>query len=304
MHRFPDWTPVEALKGAAIHMLSHDATEWRGIHCSVIRHQDWNVDDVMYDGHWIGLNLSTQALSFEARCGAKWASVFVPSHAYWVIPEGQPFSVRRGPPCYALCAVIDGAFLDSILGAHHELKEGVGHSNDVVSHVFRGLMDHAVNGDADPRATTALIHSLVFALASRHGTAAAAQLWRGALTQGQLTAIITWIKQNLERALTVEEIASHLGMKAAPFSRAFKRATGKTPWDFVIGTRLECAVNLLRRGRSVSVVAEECGFSDQAHLSRLFKRSYGISPAAFSARHRHQSLSIETPRTFDLAAPG
>jgi AraC family transcriptional regulator len=301
MRKFPDWTPIEAMRGAQINVISSDAAEWHGFHFSIVHHRDWQVDDVMYDGHYVGLNLSSAPLIFEAKVGSEWATVHLPPRAYWVIPEDEHFSVRRGPVCSALNAVIDGVFLDSIVGGHRTLGTGVGPSDDAVSHVLLALMDYVLNGSRDAQTTSALIRSMVLALVDRFGEVPNQQ-GRTSLTRAQLATVISWVERNLAAPLSVELMAAQLGLNTAHFSRAFKRATGKTPWGFVMGARLERAVRLLRSGESATVVAEECGFSDQAHLSRLFKRTYGISPAAYSAKYRHRNVRVQARSRLKLTA--
>lgn len=281
-----DGTRVEALKAATIKAVSDDGPEWHGVHLELVRHQGWIVDDLMFDGHFIGMNLSDRTTHFEMRCGPSWAPAQIAPRAFWIIPEGQAFSVRRCDSSFAADVIIDGAFLDSVLGEHYELNGGCGLSDDLLSHLLQALVERVTKpAVCDARATKAIVEAFLLALATRHGGPASAAA-RSALTRHQLRSLFAWIQHNLGDALTVDRIAERVGMSAAHFSRAFKRATGKTPWGYVVDLRLERAAALLKAGESASGVAESCGFSDQAHLSRLFKRRYGTSPAAFSASHR------------------
>ena len=62
----------------------------------------------------------------------------------------------------------------------------------------------------------------------------------------------------------------------------FKRSTGLPPHQYVIRERTEKAKALLfKTDLPISVVARDCGFSDQAHLTRHFKRAVGTTPARF-----------------------
>ena len=80
-------------------------------------------------------------------------------------------------------------------------------------------------------------------------------------------------------------MAERVGLSAAHFSREFKRSTGNTPWEHVVQLRLEGARQLLESGESASEAALRFGFSDQSHLSRLFKLKYGVTPSSFKS-HR------------------
>ena len=68
-------------------------------------------------------------------------------------------------------------------------------------------------------------------------------------------------------------------MSESTFLRAVKATTGQTPLELIRDRRLDAACGLLRRdGVSIGEVAIATGFADQAHLSRSFKKAFGVSP--------------------------
>lgn len=105
---------------------------------------------------------------------------------------------------------------------------------------------------------------------------------RGALSAAQRTLAQDFIEQNLGRTLELAEIAAELNMSAGTFSRQFQRSTGMAPYAYVTERRLALARCLLERRVPTKQVAASCGFSDQAHLTRMFARRFGVTPAAFS----------------------
>ena len=77
-------------------------------------------------------------------------------------------------------------------------------------------------------------------------------------------------------------MAAVAGLSPNHFSKLFKRSTGLPPHQYVIRERTEKAKALLTgTDLPVSVVAQDCGFSDQAHLTRHFRRLVGTTPARF-----------------------
>jgi AraC family transcriptional regulator len=285
-----DGTRVDALEEATIKAVSDGGPEWQGVHIELVRHEGWIVDDLMFDGPFIGMNVSDRVTHFEMRCGGEdWTPMQIGPNEFWIVPEGQAFSVRRCGWSFAADVLIDGTILDSLLGTHYELKSGCGVVDDLLSHLLNALVERITRPNAcDPRATRAMVEAFLLTLATRHGVPASPAT-RSALTRYQLRSLFDWVENHLDTPLSVEQMAAHVGMSAAHFSRAFKRATGKTPWGYVVDVRLERAATLLKQGVNPSTVADRCGFSDQAHLSRLFKRRYGSSPAAYSALHRMQN---------------
>ena len=81
------------------------------------------------------------------------------------------------------------------------------------------------------------------------------------------------------------EMADCACMSRFHFARVFRDVTGKTPMEYVLEQKIECAKRRLATGRcSIAAVAAMCGFSDQSHLTRVFRRSQGETPAQFKRR--------------------
>src|SRR3712207_3080123 len=68
--------------------------------------------------------------------------------------------------------------------------------------------------------------------------------------------------------------------------RSFSRLVGLPLRSYHTQLRLARARRLLTQGRSATWVAYECGFADQAHLSRRFKECHGVAPGVFQAQWR------------------
>ena len=102
----------------------------------------------------------------------------------------------------------------------------------------------------------------------------------------QYSQVVTYIEDHLDEKLSPAQLASELGMSEAAFSRKFKAKVGETPMRFVTQVRLEVASRMLGEGAlSLAQIAADCGFADQAHLSRSFKQHLGVSPSQFRAEH-------------------
>ncbi|SDE46637.1 transcriptional regulator, AraC family with amidase-like domain [Kordiimonas lacus] len=96
----------------------------------------------------------------------------------------------------------------------------------------------------------------------------------------KVAALLAWIRQNLRRDLSVEELADHMAMSRRSFYRWFKAETGLSPAFMVSQIRMETATALLEQGgKSVKEVARFCGFSSADHMAVCFRRHSGISPS-------------------------
>lgn len=81
----------------------------------------------------------------------------------------------------------------------------------------------------------------------------------------------------------MEVMAGQVGLNAFALIRAFRSATGLTPHAYVMQRRLQMARRLLVAKSPIADAAFAAGFADQAHLTRMFARTYGMTPGRFVA---------------------
>ena len=94
----------------------------------------------------------------------------------------------------------------------------------------------------------------------------------------QIQPAISFMLDCLDQNLTIDKVARQTGFSPTYFARLFHQTTGETPHQFVLRHRLERAEQLLSTtDLSLSRIAQLCGFVDQSHLNRVFKRRRGIT---------------------------
>lgn len=97
---------------------------------------------------------------------------------------------------------------------------------------------------------------------------------------------IAFIENNYQSDISIEGIASVLGLNRSYFGKIFKTATGKSPQFFLMNYRMIKAAELLTlTQKPIGMIGAEVGYSDQMHFSRAFKTIYGISPKEWRLRH-------------------
>lgn len=90
---------------------------------------------------------------------------------------------------------------------------------------------------------------------------------------------LSFIEQNFQNDITVEEIAACCGLNRSYFGKIFHEVLGKSPQEFLISYRMTKATELLKlTSLSIAEVGSAVGYANQLHFSRAFKKIYGISP--------------------------
>ncbi len=103
---------------------------------------------------------------------------------------------------------------------------------------------------------------------------------RGGLAAWQILRVRAYIDSNLHRTIHIRDLSAVARRSPAHFSRKFKLAVGESPHAYVVKRRLEKACHLMMTSAEpLSEIALSVGFSDQAHLCRLFRQAFGQSPA-------------------------
>ncbi len=117
-------------------------------------------------------------------------------------------------------------------------------------------------------------------LASMRG--AAVEIPRSApLSASRLGRVTDLIELRLSEDVSVRDMAVEAGQERSGFTRAFKAATGMTPFAYLTLRRMERAKLLLGKGLSVTHVALAVGYANPSKFAEAFRRVVGLSPSAW-----------------------
>lgn len=93
-----------------------------------------------------------------------------------------------------------------------------------------------------------------------------------------------YIDTNYMNNVSVEEIASIVGVERTYLSKIFKRKFNISIQNYLISIRLRHGGELIKKGYNVSQAAYMCGYADAFNFSKMFKKRYGISPSDIKSR--------------------
>lgn len=103
-----------------------------------------------------------------------------------------------------------------------------------------------------------------------------------------LSAAIRTISQRYHEPITNADLAKVCGLSVRAFERQFRSTYGSSPHDYIrqLRVRMSCRPLVFSRA-SLAEVASNCGFADQSHFTREFRRVMNETPGAYRARHQH-----------------
>jgi AraC-like DNA-binding protein len=97
-----------------------------------------------------------------------------------------------------------------------------------------------------------------------------------------VSTILKFINENYENNISLDKISQNMYLSSVYISKIFKDETGDSPINYLIKVRLSKAKEMLENGsRSVKSIAENVGYHDVYHFSKLFKKYYGCAPSKY-----------------------
>lgn len=110
----------------------------------------------------------------------------------------------------------------------------------------------------------------------------------GGLAAWKAKRALEYIEDNLGSKMALRDMAKFVALSPSHFSRAFKRSLGSSPMAYVAARRVERAKLMVTSTRErLMDIALTCGFSDQSHLTRSFRRVVGMSPGRWRRGSTH-----------------
>lgn len=170
----------------------------------------------------------------------------------------QTCSGRRQPPTFRSLVIDDDDLAAQLRGLHDALSAA---------------------GGGDLFEADELLIRVIGTLLVRHGSVRAEEV-RADQTQAIRRAKLL-MRERLSEGITLHEIADAVGLSVYHFIREFRKRVGMTPHAWLQHLRVIAAQRLLSEGNPIADVAVATGFADQSHLTRVFRKTIGVTPGAF-----------------------
>ncbi|HVG20103.1 MAG TPA: AraC family transcriptional regulator [Blastocatellia bacterium] len=271
------------------HFIFNNTAEWDGItvqHCRL--HSGESVNR-WHARHRIVIPL---AGSFAARL----ESATGRSRDGWrdaantpIIPAGQIYSAYWKEELEHLSIYLDPSLLahaaaEAMMPEGIELIEACTASDPLIRRIGMALKAEAESEGPAGRLYAESLANVLAVHLLRHYTQDGDKLRTafGGLSGRKLHRATEFIEENIERDLGINEIANAVDLSPFHFARSFKQATGVSPHQYLIKSRVERAKALLAEGTLPIVeVGLRVGFKNQSHFTTIFRKLTSVTPGAY-----------------------
>lgn len=108
----------------------------------------------------------------------------------------------------------------------------------------------------------------------------------------EMTPSVAYVMNHYAERISIRGLAEMTGLSLSQFDRRFKDLFQMTPSDYIHRVRVNAARSLLEKsGDSIGEIAIDCGFYDQSHFTKRFKRVLGMSPSAYRKRYAKKGFA-------------
>jgi len=155
---------------------------------------------------------------------------------------------------------------------------------DEIVAIQRALLANSRGMETEERLLDALRR-----LIERHGVASVGP-GRSGIAPRAVVVARDYLHEHFTKPVKLAELATVCETSPFHLVRSFRDAVGMPPHAYLTQLRSNHARALILRGVPVSSAAYRCGFADQSHLTRTFKRIFGVTPGAYVSASRRASI--------------
>ncbi len=274
--------------------ISSNRWAWSSLYSSLQRESPFEDTYEAVDDQLVILHLDGP-VTVHRRVRKGESSRLIPPGGLFMVPGGMDFGVRLEGTLLTLHLYLRRALIEEVTQSiwpgdptQVELLPRIGDSDPLVERLMLGVRDALL--DDGPTAEP-YVDYLGRAIAARlirgHSSCSPVDHSPVRLGRGQLGKAIDFMQANLGDAINLSAIAGATGLSQSHFARQFRTTLGVAPHQYLMRLRIERAKRMLSETDTPLVtVAFACGFANQEHLTRIFKRSCGITPAAYRRARR------------------
>ncbi len=263
---------------------------WATVYASVQDEKPYVEDFRAVDDHLIIIHLNGP-VAVSRKLGRTETRRVVAPGGLFLMPGGLDFRVQLEAELSTLHIYLRRTLLDEVAAqsgcSSVELLPRLGEQDPLLERLALGMRDALDDGGGDD-ATSIYVEHLSYAMAAhllrKHSGAGrpTPEIGAGVLSKARLAQVMDYIETRLDEPLTLSELAAVCNLSPSHFARRFKATTGLPPHQYLIAVRVNRAKRLLAtHGQAIVDIAYACGFTHQEHMTRIFRRQTGMTPASY-----------------------
>lgn len=274
-------------------LLSSASLGWRGIVVERHRREAQEVPESYVVGHGLAISTAKEPIPFGWKDGKTWReAMWNPDH-FHLVTHGERNTPRWLRTFDAISLVLDPQFVADIVrrGSAADRVEFATKrwAYDATIARYAEAFRRELAGDSahGPLYADTLTIGYTLHLLSNYAVAKPkVPLPRGKLNPFQLRSIVDFIQSHLVENVSLLALAEQAKVSPFHFARQFRATVGVPPHQFVLRQRVQRALSLIKTGKlSLVQIAVECGFHDQAHFTRTFRKVLGTTPGMYMVRY-------------------
>jgi AraC family transcriptional regulator len=282
-------TPFPAAPDSSL-VLSSTLFTWPGIIVEWHKLDPQELPQHYVQGHGIAVNIGARPISFGWKDDDKRVDGVMNPGEFHLLTDGELNTPRWSGMFDEVSLVLDPRFVAGVaregLPARSVEFATQRSTSDLTvafyAEAFRAeLANKSLNG---PLYAETLTIGLTLHLLSHYAVARPRMPYpRGKLTSFQLRRVVELIMARLGEEVSVRAMAEEANVSPFYFARMFRKTLGVTPHRFVLRHRIQKSLHLIREGKlTLSQIATESGFYDQAHFTHAFRTIVGTTPAEYA----------------------
>lgn len=282
---------IDLLEGQVDIEVSSAHLDWPDVVAERGAVRGWDVSEpATVTGDYVAVNLSDETLVFEGGTRGAFERLSIPPQGVWVQPAEMPFRMVHGQQMtYGSLTLGDG-----LVHRHAGLDRGRLHQyygvDAQASRLVQIVLEEARRGLlADPLLVETCCEALSIHLARtyrEHPLREEREERR--LSRAEIKRVADYVDSRRGARLLVADLATLLNMSSAHFSRLFRATVGVPPHRYIIRHRLlRVREALASTDDTILAIAFENGFADQSHLTRVFRKAFGLTPGEYRNAARH-----------------
>jgi len=207
----------------------------------------------------------------------------------WIVPRSMPHTSSFAGPHGGVILSITNPQIERHIGPFvggrpFELAPEFNLEDGQLQHLLLALLALAQEGSCDDTLVGELLVNAVCVRLAKRFTISKMNIvpCRGGLPTARLKRVLEYVESNLDKNITLTELARVANMSLYYFAVLFRQSTGLSPHRYVLSKRVERAKELLHDPKlSVLDVSMNVGFEHQNNFARAFRRMIGVSPTEF-----------------------